>query len=153
MSLEILLRRNASTVNSTSSALSSTSRVSTSCDIDPPWLIATFGLLLVLFPDDPTVKKNVAPSSTFASAQILPPCLRIMRCTIARPTPVPQNPAPCATAEKLRRACLSKPAPLSRTKITRWSFLLCLSHFNHGMLPLPRVLHRIRQQIYEYLFH
>src|SRR5947208_16139375 len=38
-----------------------------------------------------SVKKNTAPWSTLASAQILPPCRRTMRCTVASPTPVPSN--------------------------------------------------------------
>src|SRR5258708_35802432 len=54
-----------------------------------PWLIGSFGLLPILFSGDSTVKKNVAPFSSSASAQIRPPCLRIMRCAIAMPTPVP----------------------------------------------------------------
>jgi len=35
------------------------------------------------------VKWNVAPRFSFASAQTLPPCRWTMRCTSARPTPVP----------------------------------------------------------------
>ncbi len=35
------------------------------------------------------VKKNVAPCSTAASAQMRPPCRWIMRCTVASPMPVP----------------------------------------------------------------
>src|SRR5712672_4596615 len=59
--------------------------------ITTPWLIGSFDLLPILFSGDSTVKKNVAPCSSSASAQIRPPCLRIMRCTIASPTPVPSK--------------------------------------------------------------
>ncbi len=36
-----------------------------------------------------SVKKNVAPLSTSDSAQIRPPCLSMIRRTIANPAPVP----------------------------------------------------------------
>ena len=47
-----------------------------------------FGNLSIQFPY-PSVKKKVAPLSTSPSAQICPPCRRITRRTVARPTPVP----------------------------------------------------------------
>src|SRR5229473_19843 len=37
----------------------------------------------------PKVKKKVAPSSMAASTQIRPPCRETIRCTVARPIPVP----------------------------------------------------------------
>lgn len=38
---------------------------------------------------DPRVKKNSAPASGSPSAQQRPPCRSTIRCTMARPTPVP----------------------------------------------------------------
>ena len=41
------------------------------------------------------VKKKVAPLPSSPSAQIRPPCRSIMRCTVARPMPVPSNSSAC----------------------------------------------------------
>src|SRR5262249_52740888 len=45
----------------------------------------------------PSVKNKVAPSSTSACAQMTPPWRWVMRCTVAKPMPVPSNSlAPCS---------------------------------------------------------
>src|SRR5580704_16230587 len=75
---------------------------------------------IFVFPGS-SVKKNVAPFSTSASAQIVPPCRRTMRATVASPTPVPSNcSGRCSrwnTPNNLFAYFMFKPTPLSRTKI------------------------------------
>src|SRR5690606_34393095 len=70
----------------------------------------------------PSVKKKVAPSSGAASAQTSPPCRRMMRWTIASPTPVPGKSVSAwsrwNTPNNLSAYCISNPAPLSRMKYT-----------------------------------
>jgi transcriptional regulator with XRE-family HTH domain len=63
----------------------------------------------------------VAPWSTTASAQIVPPCLRMMRSTVAKPTPVPSNSSErwrrWKTPNNLSAYFMLKPTPLSRTNV------------------------------------
>src|SRR6185312_141056 len=64
-------------------------------------------------------KWKCAPWSSSPSAQTRPPCRAMIRCTFAKPIPVPGNSeAPCRrwnTPNSLSAYCMSKPAPLSET--------------------------------------
>src|SRR6266446_745307 len=66
------------------------------------------------------VQRKVAPLSTELSAHTRPPCRSTIRCTVARPMPVPGNFASeCRRwngAKSLPAWAMSNPAPLSRTK-------------------------------------
>src|SRR6185436_19564782 len=66
-----------------------------------------------------SVNRNVAPRPGAASAQMRPPWRARMRCTVARPMPVPSNwSARCSrwkTPKSLPAWAMSKPTPLSRT--------------------------------------
>src|SRR6202167_513256 len=78
----------------------------------------------------PSVKKKVAPRSSSASTQTRPPCFLMIRSTVAKPIPLPSNSsATCKrwnTPNNLSEYSMSKPTPLSFTKITfSPSFSVC----------------------------
>src|SRR2546422_5597624 len=91
----------------------------------------------------PNVKKKVAPLLSSASAQMRPPCLWIIRWTIARPTPAPsKSSGRCSrwkTPNSLSAYLGLKPTPLSRTN--DW---LAVSggpaHLDDGAFARPGVL-------------
>src|SRR5258708_14549340 len=157
MSLEILLRRKARTVSSTSSALSSTSRISTSCDMNCLIPDQTFCFIvrvvlgrskreekrrsLIDFrvrPNPPTVFANDA----LYNCQSHPRSFEIARLV-----------QPLKNSKKLAHVLHLEARPVVPHEDDAKLVLRHLSHLHYPPLPLSRVLHCVRQQIDKYLFH
>src|SRR5260370_3905033 len=157
MSLEILLRRKGRTVSYTSAARSSTSRISTSCDMNCLIPDQTFCFIvrvvlgrskreekrrsLIDFrvrPNPPTVFANDA----LYNCQSHPRSFEIARLV-----------QPLKNSKKLAHVLHLAPRSVVPHEHDAKLVLRHLSHLNYRAFPLSRVLHRVRQQINEHLFH
>src|SRR6266446_1148948 len=157
MSLEILLRRNARTVSSTSSALSSTSRISTSCDMNYLIPDQTFWFIVRVVlgrskreeerrsfvelrfrPNPPTVFANDA----LYNCQSHPRSFEIARLV-----------QPLKNSKKLAYVLHLEARSVVPHEDDAKIVLRHLSHLNYRAFPLSRILHCVRQQIDEHLFH
>src|ERR1700684_3618780 len=101
----------------------------------------------------PSVKKKVAPRSSSASTQTRPPCFLMIRSTVAKPIPLPSNSsAKCRrwnTPNNLSEYFMSKPTPLSFTKITvSPSFSVCPISITAGA-PAPRNINGLLLRVCE----
>src|ERR1700679_3601212 len=147
MSLESLLRRKARTVNSTSSGLSSTRRISTSCDIDHLLVFCSFlSFFCVAFRRSEGEEKR-CPFVQFRLRPNLPAVFAndaLNNCqTHSRSFKVTRFVQPLKNPEELAYILHLEAHTVVPDKKHTLVVLSHLSNFNHGVFPFTRVFHCI----------
>src|ERR1700676_2354633 len=157
MSLASWLRRNARIVSSTSSGLSSTSRISTSCDMHLLLERRSACLLARLALGCAQREEKCRPMIDFSGdpnpATVLPNDALHKRQADSSTLEIARRVQPVKDSKKLSRIPHVETHPVVPDENHPLVVLVDPSHLDHGMFPPARVLHSIREQVHEYLFH